>query len=106
DAIMIFEGLFSMPIDGDLARLGAWLLKDVHTAVVLFAAVLIALWAPNLYEIFAGLHQPIGFKPRLISPMATFHPNLLWGAAMRLVLSLCILNLLMNQVSPFLYFQF
>ena len=107
DAIAIFEHFFWIPHSGDLARLGVWMLNHKFAAIVLIAAAPIALYAPNLYEVFEGMHQPIGFKPRLkISPMVAFRPNLLWGVIMGLLFWWCVLELLRGQETPFLYFQF
>ncbi len=107
DAIAICERLFWIPQSGDLGRLGVWLASHKSAAVMTSAAAFIALCAPNLYEFFAGVHQPIGFKPRLkISSVAAFQPNLLWGAITGLLFAWCILELLKGQETPFLYFQF
>lgn len=107
DAIAICRHLVWIPNSGDLNHLGAWLGNEKSAAVMIGVAVLIALYAPNLYEFFADVHQPIGFKPGVKIPaVVRFRPNLFWGGLTGLLFAWCMLELLKGQETPFLYFQF
>ena len=107
NAIAVSKPLFSVPHIDDLAHLSVWMSDHKFPSIVLVAAVCIALFAPNLYEVFEGVHQPIGFKPRMKVPLrARFQLNLFWASITGSLFFWCILRLLGGHVTPFLYFQF
>ena len=106
-ALVVVGQMLSLPHSGELARLGRWVSGQRVAVVSLVVAWPLALRGGDLYDLMASVHRPIGVRPRSLgaAPLV-FRLNPLWGSIVGLGLSLCILQLTLEQVHTFVYFQF
>lgn len=96
---------------GTLPQDDAWLIDQVTqmfwnpwTTVMLVAGLAIALFAPNVNEIFSKYDPIIGRVRTNLPEALQWRPNLAWGASAGVMAALSVLYL--TGATEFLYFQF
>ena len=112
DALAVFKTMASWPSKGDFSLFKSLLSAQAGPHKLKLWILIIfglgALFAPNIYQILAKVHQPLGLRISSDMTLSRWTCSLGWCSAMMATLaSYCILYYLMiRSTASFIYFQF